>query len=126
MITCPTVLMEFGSEQIAQVVNNAELIFTCSDVRKYVYIWHKIHAAAVLNIFSQIFKDVKEDHPDSLTFSESERFEEEVDDWEEIIGDESFLELLNQTEWELESTFDSDEIVTVMYKVPRWWLFFAG
>ena len=48
VITCPTVFMAFHAEQIDQVVTNVKSIFCLSNVFKYVDIWHRNHAAAIL------------------------------------------------------------------------------
>ena len=38
---CPTKLLEFGTDQVQQVIDNAEHFFSISNVLKYVDIWQK-------------------------------------------------------------------------------------
>lgn len=45
-------LLEFGAVQIQQAIDNAEHIFSISDVLKHVDIWQRKHAVSVLKILA--------------------------------------------------------------------------
>ena len=54
IVGCPTKLLEFGTDQIQQVIDKAEHIFSISDVLKHVDIWQRKHAVSVLKILNQL------------------------------------------------------------------------
>ena len=54
IVGCPTKLLEFGTDQIQQVIDKAEHIFSISDVLKHVDIWQRKHAVSVLQILNQL------------------------------------------------------------------------
>lgn len=103
---CPTKLLEFGTDQVQQVIDNAEHIFSISNVLKYVDIWQKKHAVSILKIFRSIFNDVEE--PMSDSDSEDDYFEQSNDEWEELINDQSFMDLMNQSEWFVDSMLEDE------------------
>lgn len=106
--SCPTKLLEFGNHQVQQVIDNAEHIFSISSVLKYVDFWQRKHAVSVLKIFQSIFNDVEE--PMSDSDSEEDYFEESSDEWVDMINDQSFLELLEQSEWCVDSVVDDEAL----------------
>ena len=108
MFGCPTKLLEFGNDQVQQVIDNAEHIFSISSVLKYVDIWQRKHAASVLKIFQSIFNDVEE--PMSDSDSEEDYFERSSDEWVDMVNDQSFLELLDQSEWCVDSVVDDETL----------------
>ena len=57
-------LMQFGSEQFHQVVDNCGLLFSQEDVLKHVDIWRQLHAKIILNIISSIFMESDDDDDD--------------------------------------------------------------
>ena len=103
---CPTKLLEFGTDQVQQVIDNAEHIFSISNVLKHVDIWQKKHAVSILKIFRSIFNDVEE--PMSDSDSEDDYFEQSNDEWEELINDQSFMDLMNQSEWFVDSMLEDE------------------
>ncbi len=109
-VSYPNVLLEFGKEQIDQILTCAETIFTVDDIIKKVDIWKRKHAYDVLEVFGKLFADI--DIP-VQNIDEEESDEDSHDnlskDMSEIIPDPSFLELLNQSEWDLESLSFTDE-----------------
>ena len=52
-------LLELVDFFIAQVLENCHRIFDVRDVFRYVEVWRKEHAIAILNIISQCFGDVE-------------------------------------------------------------------
>jgi len=59
IIGCPTKRLEFGTDQILQVIDNAEHIFSISDVLKRVDIRQRKNAVSVSKIFESTFNDVE-------------------------------------------------------------------
>lgn len=111
-VSYPNVILEFGQEQINQILNHVETIFTLNDLRENVDFWKKAHAIDVLQIFSGVFGDVElpianidDEESDDEFFNE---------DWVAIRNDPSFLELLGHSEWELESFSFTDEQDTLI------------
>lgn len=106
IISCPNTLLEFGILQVSQVLEHAHLIFEVSDVMKYVDIWQKKHAHMVLEAVASIFGDIhvqvelltKENYE-----TEDDESDNEVDNWADIVNDPSFLSLLDQSEWNVDS-----------------------
>lgn len=104
VISSPTVLLEFGSEHIKQIIENAESIFSLQDIYRCVDIWQSKHAIAVLDIFQSVFNDTEQPTMATMSSSyEDNTDEDEVDEWEELVNDSSFIDLLDQPEWQLDS-----------------------
>ena len=103
---CPTKLLEFGTDQVQQVIDNSKHIFSISNVLKYVDIWQKKHAVSILKIFQSIFNDVEEPMNDSD--SEEDYFEKSNDEWEDLINDQSFMDLMDQSEWFVDSMLEDE------------------
>jgi len=59
LVCCPNVLLELGDFFIAQVLENCHIIFDVQDGFRYVEVWWKEHAIAIVNIISQCFGDVE-------------------------------------------------------------------
>ena len=105
---CGTKLLEFGTEQVQQVIQNANHIFSLADLNKHVDIWQKKHANSVMTIFQSIFNDVKE--PVNCTSEEDSYFEDNGDEWVKLMDDQSFMELLDLSEWDVESSIEDESI----------------
>ena len=97
----PNVLLEFGKDHIDQILNHADTIFTVDDIMESVDIWKKTHANDVLEIFGKVFADI--DVPVQCIEEEESDEDSPNEAISEIVDDPSFLELLNETEWALES-----------------------
>lgn len=103
IISCPNTLLEFGVVQVSQVLEHAHLIFEASDVMKYVDIWQKKHAHMVLEAVASVFGDI---HVESFTeenYDSDDESDDDTDNWVEIFNDPSFLTLLYQSEWNVDS-----------------------
>lgn len=99
-------LMQFGSEQLHQVVDNCSLLFYQEDIMKHVDIWRKSHAKMILNIISSIFDDVQfmenDDDDDGDATVSGYHIE-----WDDVLNDDSFLSLINQSGYYMESCSES-------------------
>ena len=102
----------FGTEQVQQVIQKANHIFSLADLNKHVDIWQKKHANSVIAIFQSIFSDVKE--PVNYTSEEDSYFEDNGHDLVKLMDDQSLMELLDMSEWDVESSID-DESITDMH-----------
>lgn len=74
-----------------------------------VKIWNKKHANLILGIICEVFNDVNQD-TNGYDSSDTDSDEENCTDdsmWKAIATDKSFLSLLNQSEWNLDS-FSTD------------------
>ena len=105
IIGCPTTLLEFGTVQIQQVVDNAEHIFSVSDVLKHVDIWQRKHAVSVLKIFESTFNDVESPMSDSDSDDDA-YFDGSNHEWIEMVNDQSFMDLIDQSEWDVDSILE--------------------
>ena len=107
-LACHTKLLEFGPFQIKQIIDNAEFIFSVSSIQKYVDMWQKKHSVSVLKIFKLIFNDIEEPMIDSV--SEEDYLDKSNDEWVEMVNDQSFMELLDQSEWEVDSALLDESV----------------
>ena len=101
--------MHFGEIQVRQVLEHCHEIFTVQDVVRCVEIWNKKHANLILGIICEAFNDVDQD-TNGYDSSDTDSDEENCTDdsmWKAIATDKSFLSLLNQSEWNLDS-FSTD------------------
>ena len=100
----------FGTQQVQQVIQKANHIFSLADLNKHVDIWQKKHANSVIAIFQSIFNDVKE--PVNYTSEEDSYFDGH--DLVKLMDDQSLMELLDLSEWDVESSIE-DESITDMH-----------
>ncbi len=105
-LACYTKPLEFGTHQVQQAIGNADSIFTISSVMKYVDVWQRKHALSILKIFHSIFNDVE--LPMSISDSE-DPFDQSTDEWMQLCNDQSFMELLDQSEWDIDSTIIEEQ-----------------
>ena len=63
---------------------------------KYVDVWQRKHAVFILRIFQAIFDDVGV--PMSNSDSDDFLVDQSTDEWMEICNDQSFMELMDQSE----------------------------
>lgn len=103
IILPPTIFLEFGKMQIRQVIEHAEMLFTLDDILSNIDIWKRRHGVAILQILGEVFNDVELPMECGEEEEDVDDIEGEVDEWDEILNDPSFLELLGQTEWEEDS-----------------------
>ena len=70
--------------------------------------WQKKHSVSVLKIFQLIFNDIEEPMIDSD--SEEDYLDKSKDEWVEMVNDQSFMELLDQSEWEVDSALLDESV----------------
>ena len=91
---CPNTLKEFTSVHIQQIMNSADRVFTVKDALiDNVDIWRRTHAIEILSVFHDIFHDVAHDNEENTESDESD--DEEMEVWDEIADDDSFVDLLH-------------------------------
>jgi len=73
-------------------------------VLKHVDIWQRNHAVSVLKIFESTFNDVEGLMRDSD--SDEDYFEDGNHEWVEVVNDQSFMDLIDQSEWDVESILE--------------------
>ena len=56
-VAYPNLYIEFGSNQVKQVIENLEEIFSIKDVYKHVEVWRKVHANNIIAIIEEQFQD---------------------------------------------------------------------
>lgn len=108
LVSCPNVLLELGDFFIAQVLENCHMIFDVQDVFRYVEVWRKEHAIAILNIISQCFGDV--DHVAELDIEIMEDVDIDMD-WEELRDDSSLMDMAQSLD-EYSFSTECDETLT--------------
>ena len=102
-LACHTKPFEFGTHQVQQAIDNAVSIFSISSLMKYVDFWQrKQYAVSILEIFQSIFNDVEV--PMSSSDSDNFSVNQSTDEWMEICNDQSFMEILDISEWDVDST----------------------
>ena len=51
-------MLGFSEHQITQILDNLDVIFSLSDVYKFLEIWDMCHALEILKVISKVFNDV--------------------------------------------------------------------
>ncbi len=103
-LTDMSILLGFSEVQISQVVASCEKLFTLQDILDNVEIWDLKHAHKVLEIMFQVFGDVCDGvHvEDSHAYWKNDRsfvdddslvLEHVCDNWDDLVQDDSLLEL---------------------------------
>lgn len=85
----PELLVGFSDDQISQVLDNCDKIFSVSDVKAFVEIWKDRHAYAIIGLISEVFKDVDEElqNLDWDDFFDGDD-EDSSDDWNDLLNDD--------------------------------------
>ena len=104
---CPSVILEFNSFHVQQVLNNCHLLFTMKDVLKHCEIWHKKYATAIMKILGEVFDDMEEYYEDNEMFEDKENSTivsyEPV--WDDIRNDSSLYSIADQS---MELSYDEN------------------
>ena len=110
-VSCSTMLFEFDSLQVQQLLSWCEKIFTFRDIFKLAEIWRYKHAKKILSIFQEVFGDI------DITFNEMDFDEEDFeameivhDDWNELQeNSSSFISVSSTLMEELNQTDQTDQ-----------------
>ena len=85
----PELLIGFSDHQIAQVLENCDKMFSIFDIKANVEIWKERHAYAIMDILTEVFKDldqgVGQAHDDQDYFDGDD--EEDDDGWSALFND---------------------------------------
>ena len=57
-VSIPSAIIEFGSLQMQQVLDNCHKIFSLSDVTNNVDVWRKCHVMGILKVINDVFGDI--------------------------------------------------------------------
>ena len=57
-VSLPSAIIEFGSLQMQQVLDNCHKLFSLSDVTNNVDVWRKCHAIGILKVVNDVFGDI--------------------------------------------------------------------
>lgn len=94
VISCPSFLLEFTDVQIKQVLDKCEFMTSIADVISHVEVWQYRHAQEIYKLIYEVFQDVPSPDASESEDSDESDYGDEFD-WEEILTDESFLEMQN-------------------------------
>ena len=97
---CPSVLLEFNSFHVQQVLNNCHLSFTMKDVLKHCEIWHNKYATAIMKFLQEVFDDMEEYYEDNEMMFEDEENSTIVSYepvWDDIGNDSSLYSIADQS-----------------------------
>ena len=94
VISCPSFLLEFTDVQIKQVLDKCEFMMSIADVISHVEVWQYRHAQEIYKLIYEVFQDVPSPDASESEDSDESDYGDEFD-WEEILTDESFLEMQN-------------------------------
>ena len=98
-VSLPTVLLEFGNEQIISVLENCHKMFTVGDVKKYVEVWREQHACGILKVLGEVFGDV-DDIPDLSEITCEELLG--AMDWDEIHDGTSLFSMMDSQDEDMD------------------------
>eukprot|EP00794_Sanderia_malayensis_P014542 gene14542-16045_t len=108
-VSLPSTLLEFGSLQMRQIIENCHALFTANDVHVKVEVWRENHVVGILRILQEIFGDIDDEE---LTLTLDTSLDDEimgVMEWDEIINDLSMVSLMDMSDLSFDqSTYLSD------------------
>ena len=91
-------MLGFSEHQITQVLDNLDVIFSLSDVYRFVEIWDMCHAREILKVISKVFNDVatgiQSSEPSPLEENGYDFDEELLDEWNEFLQDDDLFEMI--------------------------------
>ena len=88
-------MLGFSNQQIAQVLENCDKIFTLDDVISNIEIWHIQHGCKIMESISSVFGDcaTKNSMVENVDEDEEEERDTWLGDWERLMDDDELLEL---------------------------------
>ena len=106
-VSFPTMFYEFGQSQIDQVIKNCHLLFSFSDIKKYVEIWRNLHANNVLVVLHEVFNDFYLDTANiELTIEDDDNIIDS--DWIDIRDDSVITDIDNSGLYQNADTTSED------------------
>jgi len=116
-LTTLPLLIGFSDMQISQVQDNCTKLFTVDDIYNCVEIWDKKHAIKIQDVLNEVFDDVltavdKPIETDNEDADEDELHDLPLYEWNTIIEDDDFLDLIleNLDVTELRSVDESSDM----------------
>ena len=117
-ISCPSFLLEFGNFHIAQVIENANVIASFSDILKVIEIWRLSHAVEIWKLMRNIFTDLANERVPEIPLEDTDINEDECDDdWVQLFND-SITEDSMAALLECESMDIDEDVQLVDYNFP--------
>ena len=91
-------MLGFSQHQITQVLDNLDVIFSLSEVYRFVEIWDMCRAQEILRVIGNVFNDVatgmKSSEPSPLEENGYDFDKEFLDEWNEFLQDNDLLEMI--------------------------------
>ena len=91
-------MLGFSQHQITQVLDNLDVIFSLSEVYRFVEIWDMCRAQEILRVIGNVFNDVatgmKSSEPSPLEENGYDFDKEFLDEWNEFLQDNDLFEMI--------------------------------
>lgn len=91
-------MLGFSKHQITQVLDNLHVIFSLSDVYRFVEIWDMCHAREILKVISNVFNDVGTRmqlfDPSPSEENDYDFDDELLDEWNEFLQDDDLFDMI--------------------------------
>lgn len=91
-------MLGFSKHQITQVLDNLHVIFSLSDVYRFVEIWDMCHAREILKVISNVFNDVDTRmqlfDPSPSEENDYDFDDELLDEWNEFLQDDDLFDMI--------------------------------
>ena len=98
-VSIPSAIIEFGSLQMKQTLENCSKIFFLGDVTRYVDVWRKYQAIGILKVIKNVFGDIG-DVDEVSQLEEIEMDEDCPSTWNETAEESSFLSFGDSQDFE--------------------------
>lgn len=91
-------MLGFSKHQITQVLDNLHVIFSLSDVYRFVEIWDMCHAREIMKVISNVFNDVGTRmqlfDPSPSEENDYDFDDELLDEWNEFLQDDDLFDMI--------------------------------
>ena len=91
-------MLGFSQHQITQVLDNLDVIFSLSEVYRFVEIWDMCRAQEILRVIGNVFNDVatgmKSSEPSPVEENGYDFDKEFLDEWNEFLQDNDLFEMI--------------------------------
>jgi ATP-dependent DNA helicase RecQ len=110
-VSIPSAIIEFGSLQMKQILDNCNKMFSLGDVTSHVDVWRKCQAIGILKVINNVFGDIGD--IDEVSQLEHIEMDEDCPSiWNETVEESSFLSFGDSQDFEVmesECTLESEE-----------------